>query len=64
FAGLARSSSDDPWTRNLLRIRRDLPRQLRSSPDLLLSAVERTLKPLKLIHHAIGMQNWLLRWCH
>ncbi|KAF8792375.1 uncharacterized protein LOC129968148 [Argiope bruennichi] len=63
FAGLARSSSDDPWTNNLLRIRKDLTKQLRNSPNLILSAVERTLKPLKLIPHAIGMHHWLLRLC-
>ncbi|GFU15823.1 uncharacterized protein NPIL_81351 [Nephila pilipes] len=65
FSGLARSLPSESWIKGLFRLRRDLPRQLRSSPELIYTAVQRTLKPLKfIIPHALGMQHWLLRWCH
>ncbi|GFR23566.1 uncharacterized protein TNCT_136581 [Trichonephila clavata] len=65
FAGLARSLPSESWTKRVIRLRRDLSVQLRSSPNLVYTAVQRTLKPLKfIIPHALGMQHWLLRWCH
>ncbi|GFY58544.1 uncharacterized protein TNIN_35591 [Trichonephila inaurata madagascariensis] len=65
FAGLARSLPSESWIKRVIRLRRDLSVQLRSSPNLIYTAVQRTLKPLKfIIPHALGMQHWLLRWCH
>ncbi|GFX20178.1 hypothetical protein TNCV_1437381 [Trichonephila clavipes] len=65
FAGLARSLPSESWIKRVIRLRRDLSVQLKSSPNLISTAVHRTLKPLKfIIPHALGMQHWLLRWCH